>query len=141
LDLAPVVVLAADGLLHKQAEPAGVLVDEVEVHLEGSPDPFAVPGRRGQGLTDLLLEGSGVGVEEGDVQLLLGVEVVVEDGLGDAGLLGHLIHGDAVEPGLAEDPAGHRQELLAPLRASHPALGRRWFTRRHDGLYYSRVTY
>ena len=68
------------------------------------------------------------GVEEGQVEVELAGEVLVEDGLGDAGMLGDLIHRGGVVAGGGEDLEGGREDLLASLLAGQSrrarALGR-----------------
>src|SRR5207253_10416015 len=73
-------------------------------------------------------------------------EVVVQDGLGDPGLLGHGVHRDGVEALVAEHPPGDLQELVAPFGGPHPPAGARsrargGLTFGHGGYYYSPVTY
>jgi hypothetical protein len=109
--------------LHQELESLGVLVDELEVGLERSPDPLPVAGGRRQGGPDPLLELERVRVEQGQVQSLLRGEVVVEDGLRDAGLPGHVLHRDAVEPLGPEHLARHLEELRLALGPPHTSFG------------------
>ena len=70
-------------------------------------------GGRG-GLGDRVEElGADVG-EHFAVEVPLRAEVLVQDGLGDPGRFGHVVHGGGVEALLAEDPQGHLEQLLAP---------------------------
>ena len=54
-------------------------------------------------------------VEQRQVQVLLGVEVLVEHGLGDAGGVGDVVHRRAVEAVLREHLHRHVEDLLAAL--------------------------
>jgi hypothetical protein len=70
--------------------------DEVEVGADHRVDPLAVvAGRVERGLHEVG-EGAEMAVQEGDVQLPLRGEVLIQDGLADLGRLGDLIHGSAV---------------------------------------------
>ena len=52
-------------------------------------------------------------VDQGEVQVLLRVEVLVEHGFGDAGDLGHVVHRGAVVAVAGEDLDRHIEDLLA----------------------------
>ena len=115
--------LGPHGLLHEEPEPLGMLVDEVEVGLERRPDALPIARGRLEGGPHVPMKRGEVGVEQRKVQLPLRGEVVVEDGLGDAGLLGHRLHGGRVEPRRAEHLARHVQELGPAFRGPHPPPG------------------
>ena len=71
------------------------------------------------------LEGLGAGVEQGQVELELAGEVLVEDRLADAGLGGDGVHGRGVVARRDEDLAGGVQQLAAALGAAQPPPRRR----------------
>jgi hypothetical protein len=71
-----------------------------------------------------LLEGLLAGArDEGDEEVLLGLEVAVDDGLGDAGGLGELGGGGPRVALLAEDVGGAVEQLLASLGCGETAHG------------------
>ena len=60
------------------------------------------------------------GVEEGEVELELAGEVLVEDRLGHTGVLGDVVHRGRVVAAVDEDRLGRLEELGAALRSGHP---------------------
>src|SRR5207249_683975 len=124
----------------------GVLVHEVEVRLKAGSYPLSIALGGAEGPAHVLMQHSQVRIDQGQVEVLLRREVVVQDRLGDAGLLGHGLHGHRVEAGVAEHAASDVQQLSPAFRGPHPPpRGLRWRLRglasTHLGYYYRRVTY
>lgn len=59
----------------------------------------------------LLLIETGEMLQHGNEQVILGIEIVEDRPLGDAGFLGDLARGGAVEPDVAENTTGGFQDL------------------------------
>ena len=96
-----------------QEERGGVVGDPAEVG-RGSPLGLrAAVGGVGGGLGDRREQPVADLVEQRPVQLALGLEVLVQHGLGDAGRLGDVVHRGVVVAGPGEDLEGDVEELLA----------------------------
>ena len=63
-------------------------------------------------------------VDDREVEVELGREVAVQDGLADLGALRDVVHGDVVEALGGEELLGDAQHLGAALVASHPRAAR-----------------
>lgn len=108
--------VAGEGLLagrvhEEEAEPVGELPRHDEQGLERRT---AVEGDLAVG-GPLLDEAFGHLVQDLSVQVALGVEVPVDDQLGDAGLLGHVVDGGRGEAAAAERRRCRTKDLRAPL--------------------------
>ena len=103
-----------------------ILGDPREVSAEaefGAATSVGVGGRLGGDRRDHATTGFFDDVEE---ELTLRREVLVQDGLGDAGGLGDLVHGGVVVAVSGEHRERNRQQLLASFRGgeSHGHVGR-----------------
>ena len=65
-------------------------------------------------------------VEQGEVEVELAREVLVEHRLGDPGPVGDLVHGRRVVAGLDEDGLRGVEQLGAALAARHPLPAGAW---------------
>ena len=83
----------------------------------------------GRRLRHALQELAGVVLEQLDVQLLLGGEVLVDQGFGDARRPGDVVDGGGVVAALGEELDGRAHDALAPL------LGRQAFPRDGTGTH------
>ena len=93
--------------------------------------PLEVGGEAGLGLRLAVeREGGGLGdgleqpatdlVEEGEIELAFGGEMLVQNGFGDTGRVGHVVHGRAVEALPGEDLEPDSEELF-PASGSREA--------------------
>ena len=114
--------LALVAVDEQHTKGVGLADDHLEVDPKGHLD--LGPGRVDAG------DGLGEGVEQllsrlGDdlaIEVALGLEVLVEDRLGEARFLGDLVHRGRLEAPLGEDSTGHQQELLASLAVLGPIV-------------------
>ena len=75
---------------------------------------------RGEGVVDRAQELRAGLLDDREVEVELGGEVAVEDGLGDLGADRDVVHRDVVEAVPGEQVAGHRQHLDASGVPPHP---------------------
>ena len=111
--------------LEDQPERRAVAGHELEVGGDGRGDPLLVVVVDGQGLADERRRARGVLVEQGEVEVELAGEVLVQNGLGDPGPLGDVVHGGRVVAGLDEDVLGRLEQLGAaggPRQAAWPRV-------------------
>ena len=106
-------VAAAAGA-EQQAEPVGLVGDPSEPRGEAPLGLLARVRRGGRRRDDRGAQPVTDVVEQREVQLALGREVLVEHRLGDARRLGHVVHRRAVEPPPREHAESRSEELLAP---------------------------
>ena len=106
--------------LEDEPERAVRIGHEGEVGTDRGVDPLLVVGGGRQRLPDGRLQVLDPCVEQGQVQLELAGEVLVEDGLADAGLRGDRVHRCRVVAGRHEHLAGGVQQLAPPLGATQP---------------------
>ena len=121
----PVDALADRGLvgqvgLEHQPEGAGVAGDVLEEDVHGRRDPLLVVVGRLQRRTAVVDDVVARGVEQGEVEVELAGEVLVEHGLGDAGAVGDVVHGGSVEALGDEDLEGRLEQLGAAFGARQP---------------------
>ena len=90
-----------------------VVGDPLEVRKEALLGLLATAGDPGGGLGDRGQQAVADLVEQRHVQILLGVEVLVEHRFGDAGGLGDIVHRRAVEAVSGEDLDGDIEDLFA----------------------------
>jgi hypothetical protein len=117
--------LGVGGIAEERPPSLAVLLDEGEEGVDTAAQALlARRARRGAGLQPLedLLH---VGVEERGVELALGGEVLVDEGLRDARRLGDVLEGGAVVAATGEDLLRGRQDRLAAQRSRH-ASARGW---------------
>jgi len=97
----------------QQPEPAGVGGGRADQRRDGLVAVVAGADRLGQ-------RGAGA-VQDGPVQVGLGLEVPVEDYPGDPGLGRDVVQAGRGEPGAGEGAGGSGEDLLAPLGPAQPA--------------------
>src|SRR5262249_46363451 len=96
-----------------EAEGVPVLLHPPEVGAKASLDLGPRPARLGTDLLDRLAEPLPDLFEQGEVELSLRLEMLVQDRLGDARRPGDVVHRRAVEAMAGEDLQRHTEELLA----------------------------
>ena len=96
---------------------------ELEVRAESGLHPFPAGRRVLGGVGEPVEEPAAGVVEELDVQRTLAREVLVENGLGDPGGLGDVVHRGVVEAGAREEVARDREQLLATFVRQEDASG------------------
>ena len=105
-------LVALGAAAEQQQEGVPVVGHPAEV---GEEAPLDLGVRRAgldRGLADGVAQPAADLLEQGQVQLPLRAEVLVQHGLGDAGGVGHVVHGRAVEALAGEDLQRDSQELL-----------------------------
>jgi hypothetical protein len=109
-----------------------VRLDEAEVGAEAEPQPLLVAVGQVEGALQVGGELAQLLLQQRRVERVLGVEVLVEHRLGDAGRLGDGLHRGAAITVPAEDPAGDLEQLRPPggrrqagAPGSHGALDHR----------------
>ena len=100
------------GLEH-EPERRAVAGHELEVRGDGRGDPLLVVAGRGQRLAHERHELAGVLVQQGEVEVELAREVLVQNGFGHPGPLGDLVHGRGVVARPDEDLLGRLEQLGA----------------------------
>ena len=108
-----------------QAERGMVVGHPAEVTLEAQLGHRLAVSSTRRGLGDRRHESVADLVEERPIQIALGVEVLVEHRLGDAGRLGDVVHRRVVIAVHGERLEGHREDLFTP-RGSGEANGHRY---------------
>ena len=91
-----------------------VLGDPAEVGAEAELGAGAAVGGAGRAVGMAVQHARPDLVEQRQVQVALGLEVLVEHGLGDAGGLGDVVHRRLVVPGSGEHLERDVEQLLAP---------------------------
>ena len=106
-------LVAARGAAVQQHERVVVLGDPAEVGAEAELGAAAAVGGVGRAGGDGVQHARPDVVEQGLEQLALGLEVLVQHGLGDAGGVGDVVHRRVVVPGAGEHVEGDVEQLLA----------------------------
>jgi len=106
--------------LEDQTERCAVAVHELEVGGDGGGNALLVFGGGRQGRPDQIQELAGVLVEQGQIEIQLAREVLVQNGFGDSGAVGDLIHRCGVVSGLDEHFLCSLEKLRPPCRARQP---------------------
>jgi hypothetical protein len=116
--------VAGDGDTPEHDRPAvGVRLDEREAGVQSGVQALLEVIDAEDALGHGQLEPLAGPAHAGEVDPLLGAEVVVDDGAGDARGLGDALDRRAVVAVLGEQDLGHVQELLDPRRPRHAATG------------------
>jgi hypothetical protein len=83
-------------------------------------DDGIITGGGGEGSCYRIEQVAHLAIDDDGVQTLLAAEVLVDDGLGDAGLRGDLLDAHGLEALPREQPTTDVEQLLAALLAAHP---------------------
>ncbi len=118
-------VVAPRSTAEHQAERGMVVSHPAEVTLEAQLGHRLAVSSTRRGLGDRRHEPVADLVEERPIQVTLGVEVLVEHRLGDAGRLGDVVHRRVVIAVHGERLERHREDLFTP-RGSGEANGHRY---------------
>ena len=108
-------------------EPGSVayLVDQCGlISVDAEPQPLLAGRAALGGLLEPTEDLGGLAVDELDVKLALGVEVLVDQSLGDAGRRGDLLERGAVVAGTGEDLRRRVEQCVPPRGGAHPPPGR-----------------
>src|SRR5260370_5766358 len=112
--------LVAQVRLEHQPVRLPLALHVLEVGAERGGHPLLVVGGRAERVADGVHQFVHALVEQGQVQVELAGEVLVQDGFADAGPLGDLIHGGGVVPLRYEDLERRVQELPPPFVPGQP---------------------
>ena len=110
-----------------EEQPAGegVRADVGEPGVNRVRDPPFGGIGAGQVIPPDLAELGEVALQQAPVEVLLGFEMVVDDGRADSGPLGDLVDRGGVIAALGEELGGGGSDHLAAFRRRHPPAGRR----------------
>src|SRR6266851_1412901 len=116
--------LVAQVRLEDQAKRLAGATHEVEERGEGGADPLLVVRRGRERGADGVGQRLHALIEQGEVELELAREMLVQHGLADASPLGDLVHRRGVVPLRDEDLLGRPKQLPAPGLPRQPRAGR-----------------